>query len=107
MNIDCLFNILLYSNKCIICNCLSTCKNINKLNKQYLYKLLYERDFNENRFTGNWNPLQIYSNFPWCNKYLLCNNLNKIRFKLNIKENIYELYELNILYLHYDQLTSI
>src|SRR5271170_5445823 len=104
MNIDCIFNILLYSDKCIIYNCLSTCKIINKLNKQYLYKLLYERDYNENRFTGNWNPLQIYSNFPWCNKYLLCNNLNKIKSKLNIRKTIYELYELDKLYLYNKQL---
>ena len=99
MNTDCIFNILLYGNPDTIFKCLIACKDILKNNNtEYLYKLLYERDFITEGYMFNKS---------WHEKYTLYNNLNKLRNKLNINMTLYNLYITSIYNLSTNSLISI
>ena len=79
MNIDCIFDILLYSEQFVISKCLVTCIVVNQLNTEYLWKLLYERDY----------KIDTLTNKSWNCKYLLYTNLNKINNTLNLNYDLY------------------
>lgn len=74
MNINCLFTTLLYSRVSTIAKCLIVCRS---LNTEYLWKLLYERDYVEEFNENNWNR-----------KYILCHKLNKVFDKFKCAEEL-------------------
>lgn len=77
MNSDCIFNILLYSDKYIIKKILLTCKVYNTINTEFFWKSLFERDYKVDIETNNWNK-----------KYILYNCGNAVQTKLDLHNNI-------------------
>ena len=82
MDMDCIFNVILYCNKNNLVNCLLLSKLMIVLNTQYLYKLLCKRDYT--------NKYHKYIDKSWKEKYSL----------LSIFDNICKFpYARNILYI--------
>lgn len=77
MDVDCLFNILLYSDKYIIEKILLSCKYYNSINTEFFWKSLFERDYKVDVDTNNWNK-----------KYILYNCGNTVQTKLGLTNNI-------------------
>lgn len=77
MNLDCIFNVLLYGDFKLVVSCLLVNKSISQLHTPYLYKLLCERVFSDDH---------IKFNGTFYEKYVLLNQLNKINIdKINLK----------------------
>lgn len=93
MNIDCIFNVLQYFGNNDITNLLSVNKYITKLNTEYLWKLLCERDYSHlfEKTTENSGQKLLYK------KYILCHKLNKLNKKLNKTYNLNNLENIHIL----------
>src|SRR5271169_4154020 len=92
MNIENLFTILLHSPIHQIIKFIIS--NINNINNDYLWKLIYIRNHKAN------NILATYDS------YILCHNLSNINIKMNLKMNIYELYQTIMLYIRPSRLQS-
>ena len=84
MNVDCVFNSLLYLNINNISNILLTCKYINSINTQYFWKLLCKRNYKleYNKFTEK----------TYYDIYKLCKQLTNLTNKLSLNLMPYELY---------------
>src|SRR5437868_6042191 len=79
MDIDCIFNSIIFLNLSDVINVFSISKFISKFNNNYFWKLLYQRDYN----------IQTKSDKKYHKTYKLCLSLNKfiknkkIRYDLN------------------------
>lgn len=82
MNINCLFDVLLYSNLNNIINCLLTCKEVNQLNITYLWELLCNRDHSIDNFTYEKGQ----------RKYLILSKLRRLKRKLHITIDLHDLF---------------
>src|SRR5437868_10671190 len=99
MDIDCLFNSLLFSELDNILNSLLINSSIKQLNTEYLWKSLLERDYKNDN-------IEI-SNCPYICKYKLHNGIMKINIQLNLKMKLNDLHLLKILNLYNNQLLLI
>ena len=86
MEIDCIFSSLLYCEINDIVNCLSTNKIIYGMKTQYLWKLLFEREFIINNISTNTS-----NNNKWGEKYKEHCMLTKLKNKLNLNYSLHEL----------------
>src|SRR5439155_15145055 len=77
MNLDTIFNTLNYCSIQEIYNCIAMCKLTNKLNINYLWKILYERDYNINLLEND-----------YYNKYKICVALNNFIIEKNLNLNL-------------------
>lgn len=85
MDVDCVFSALLYCNIKSVINCLSTTKLFKCINNNYLWNLLYERDYKN----------EICDDIYKCtNKYELHINLVKLKKMLGYTFNIKYISEL-------------
>src|SRR5277367_2505529 len=80
MNIENLFTILLHTPIHQIIKFIIS--NINNINNDYLWKLIYIR-------THKWNNILA----PY-DSYILCHNLINLNTKMNLKMNPYKLYQI-------------
>ena len=99
LSLDCILNVLLYCNSYYALQCLKCCKYIRKLDTQYFWKLLCEREY-EIKYI-EFEPIK------WNEKYLICNKLSKINKKLHLDYEIDELYMSTEFDLSRSQLTVI
>jgi len=98
MDIDCVFSTLLYCNKNDAVNCLSTIKVFKCINNNYLWNLLYERDY-ENEICDF-----VYKHI---NKYKLHYDLIKLKKQLNLSISIKDLSTLTNLSVKFCKLIGI
>jgi Leucine-rich repeat (LRR) protein len=99
MDCDCQFSIIL---KCMItdiCNYLLINKFTYQLNREYLWELLYHRNYTDNNI--------LITNESYIFKYKLIDSINKVKNKLNLKNKLNELYLLTIINLERKKLSSI
>src|SRR5277367_324107 len=93
MNIENLFTILLHNHIHQIIKFIIS--NINNINNDYLWKLIYIR---KHKATITSAPYD---------SYILCHNLINLNIKMNLTMNIYKLYQTVTLHLNSRELRSI
>src|SRR5271169_4608342 len=93
MNTENLFTILLHTHSLQIIKFIIS--NINNINSDYLWKLIYIREYKAN------NTLVPYDS------YILCHKLSNLNIKMNLKFYIYKLYQTTMMNKNMSELQSI